>query len=63
MRLPEEKPELVEAAPPGLSGTTWRHTDLSKFTEVPFTPINNPLTVKVKTPHYTCSSPLVKVPV
>jgi hypothetical protein len=31
--------------------------------EVPFTPINTPLGVKVETPHSTCSSPLVKVPV
>jgi hypothetical protein len=29
--------------------------------EVPFTPINTPLMVKVDTPHSFCSSPLVKV--
>jgi hypothetical protein len=27
--------------------TTWCQTDLSKSVEVPFTPINSPLTVKV----------------
>jgi hypothetical protein len=53
----------VEAAPPsrlitwlGRSATTWRQTDLSKSVEVPFTPINTPLMVKVKTPHSFCSS-------
>jgi hypothetical protein len=64
----EEKPESVEAAPPGWpatwldrSATTWRQTDLSKSVEVPFTPKNSPLTVKVETAHSFCSSPLVKV--
>jgi hypothetical protein len=63
----EEKPESVEAAPPGWSATwlghpatTWRRTDLSMSVEVLFTPINTPLTVKVNTPHSFCSSPLVK---
>jgi hypothetical protein len=71
MRLhEEEKPELVEGAPPGRPAmwlgrlaTAWRQTDLSKSVEVPFTPINILLVVKVETPHSTCSSPLVKVPV
>jgi hypothetical protein len=64
----EEKPESVEAAPPdrsatwlGRPATTWCDTDLSKSMEVPFTPINTPITVKVKIPHSTYSSPLVKV--
>jgi hypothetical protein len=58
----------VEAAPPdrptmllGRSVTTWRQTDFSKSVEVPFTPINMPLTVQVDTSHSFCSSPLVKV--
>jgi hypothetical protein len=71
MRLyDEEKPESVEAAPPGRPvmwlgrmATTWCQTDLSKSVEVPFTPINTPLMVKVNTPHSFCSSLLVKVPV
>jgi hypothetical protein len=42
--------------------TTWRQIDLSKSMEVPFTPINIALAVRVDTPHYTCSSLLVKVP-
>jgi hypothetical protein len=41
--------------------TTWHQTDLSKLVEVPLTPINTPLMVKVDTPHSFCSSPLVKV--
>jgi hypothetical protein len=60
----------VEASPPGrpttwlgCPGTTWNQTDLSKSVDVPFTPINTPLIVKVDTPHSFCSSPLVKVPV
>jgi hypothetical protein len=60
----------VEAAPPGRPtmwfghpASTWCQTILSKSVELPFTPINTPLTVKVNTPHSTCSSPLVKVPV
>jgi hypothetical protein len=66
----EEKPESVEAAPPGRPtmwlgrpATNWRQTSLSKLVEVAFTPINTPLTLKVETPHSTCSSPLVKVPI
>jgi hypothetical protein len=57
----EEKPQSMEVAPPGRPDTTWCQTDLSKSVEVPFTPINTPLTVKVEIPHSTCSSPLVKV--
>jgi hypothetical protein len=45
----------------GRPATTWTQTDLSKSVEVPFTPINTPLTVKVDTPHSFCSFPLVKV--
>jgi hypothetical protein len=66
----EEKPESVEAAPPdrsatwlGRPATTWHQTDHSKLVEVPFTPMNTPLMVKVDTPHSFCSSPLVKLPV
>jgi hypothetical protein len=40
--------ESVVAAPPGRPVTTWHQTDLSK-------------SVKVNTPHSTCSSPLVNV--
>jgi hypothetical protein len=54
----EEKPELVEAAPPGWPATwlghpttSWHQTNISKLVEVPFTPINTTLTVKVDTPH------------
>jgi hypothetical protein len=69
MRLhKEEKAESVEAALPSRPATwldrptsTLHQTDLSKSVEVPFTPINIPLTVKVNTPHSICSSPLVKV--
>jgi hypothetical protein len=60
----------VEADPPGqpamwlgYPASTWLQTDPSKSMEVPFTPINTPLMVKVDTPHSFCSSPLVKVPV
>jgi hypothetical protein len=50
MRLhEEEKPDSVEATPPGWLAmwlghlaTTWRQTDLSKLVEVPFTPKNTP---------------------
>jgi hypothetical protein len=71
MRLhKEEKDETVEkvsgdclAVWLGHPGSTSRQTDFSKSVEVPFTPINTPLGVKVETPHSTCSSPLVKVPV
>jgi hypothetical protein len=31
--------------------------------EVPFTPINTALMMKVEIPHSACSSPLIKVPV
>jgi hypothetical protein len=54
----EEKPESVEATPLsrparwlGRPITTWCQTDLSKLVEVPFTPINTPLVVKVDTHH------------
>jgi hypothetical protein len=60
----------VEVTPPGWPATwighptsTWLHTDLSKSVEVPFTPINTLLTVKVNTPLSFYSSPLVKVSV
>jgi hypothetical protein len=63
-----QRRKLVEAAPPGRLAmslgwlaTPWHQTDLFKLVEVPFTPINNPLEVKVDTSHSTCSSPLVKV--
>jgi hypothetical protein len=66
----KEKPESVEAAPPGRPtmwlgrmATTWRQTHLSKSVEVPFTRRNTPLKVNVETPHSTCSSALVKVPI
>jgi hypothetical protein len=61
MRLhDEEMLELVEksvdAAPLGRPAmwlgrptTTWRQTDHSKSLEVPFTPINTPVMVKVET--------------
>jgi hypothetical protein len=58
----------MEAAPPnqpatwlGRPASTWRQADLSKSLEVPFTPINTPLMVKVDTLCSTYSSPLVKV--
>jgi hypothetical protein len=58
----------VEAAPLGRPAmwlghptSTWCQADLSMSVEVPFTPINNPLMVKVNTPHSFCSSTLVKV--
>jgi hypothetical protein len=61
---------LVEATPLGRlamrlgrPASTWCQTNFSKSVEVPFTPINTPLKVKVDTPHSTCSSPLVKVSV
>jgi hypothetical protein len=63
----EEKLESVEAAPPDGLATwlgrpaTWCQTDLAKMVEVPFTPINTSLIVKVEIPHSTCSPPLVKV--
>jgi hypothetical protein len=64
----EETPKSVEAAPPSRAATwlgrpitTWRQTDLTKLVEVPFTPINTPLTMKVEIPHSTYSSLLVKV--
>jgi hypothetical protein len=71
MRLhKEEKDKTVEkvgggrlAAWLGHPTSTSRQTDFSKSVEVPFTPINTPLKVKVETPHSTYSSPLVKVPV
>jgi hypothetical protein len=63
-----QRRKLVEATPPGRLAmslgwlaTPWRQTDLFKLVEVPFTPINTPLEVKVDTSHSTCSSPLVKV--
>jgi hypothetical protein len=66
----QEKAKSVEATPPGRSttwlgqpSTTWHQTDLSNSVEVPFTPINTALVVKVDTPHSFCDSPLVKVPV
>jgi hypothetical protein len=69
MRLhEEEKLESVEAAPPGrldtwLSrpATTWCQTNLSKSVEVPFTPINTPLTVKVETHTHTLEIPPAKL--
>jgi hypothetical protein len=45
----EEKPESVEAAPLGRPATIRHQTDLSKLVEVPLTPINTPLMVKVDT--------------
>jgi hypothetical protein len=36
---------------------------LIKSVTAPETPINTPLPMEFNTPHYTCSSPLVKVPV
>jgi hypothetical protein len=66
----EEKPESVEAAAPGQPATghaqlvtMWCQTDLSKLLEVPLTPVNTPVMVKVDRPHSFCSSPLVKVPI
>jgi hypothetical protein len=44
----------------GRSANTWRVTDLIKLVTPPWTPINTPL-MEFKTPHSTCSSPLVKV--
>jgi hypothetical protein len=37
--------------------------DLVKSVTAPSTPINTPLPMEFKTTHYTCGSPLVKVPV
>jgi hypothetical protein len=37
--------------------------DLTKLVTPPWTPINTPLPVEINTPHFTCSSPLVKVPI
>jgi hypothetical protein len=69
-RSPSQWRKSVEATPPsrlatwlGRSATTWRQTNLSKSVEVSFTPIHTPLRVIVDTPHSTCSSPLVKVPI
>jgi hypothetical protein len=66
----EEKAESVEKVvgghstqQAGHSASTWCQTDLFMSVEVPFTPINTPLMVKVDTPDSFCSSPLVKVPV
>jgi hypothetical protein len=69
----EENAELVEKVGGDRStqptawlarpASTWRQTDFSKSVEIPFTPINTPLMVKVSTPHFTCSSPLVKLPI
>jgi hypothetical protein len=70
MRLhEEEKPKLVEATLPGRlatwlgrPATTWHQTDLSKSVEVPFTPINTTLTVKVNTHTYhNLENPLAKL--
>jgi hypothetical protein len=69
MRLhEEEKPESVEKVSGGLiqpykyptsrPATTWCQTNLSKSVEVPFTPINTPIMMKVDTPHSFGSSPL-----
>jgi hypothetical protein len=59
--------EVVEWNPmPGVDGgraNTWRVTNLIKSVTAPETPINTPLLMEFNTPHYTCSSPLVKVPV
>jgi hypothetical protein len=68
MRLhEEEKPESVEKVsggpihpykyPTGRPATTWRQTDLFKSLEVPFTPINTLIMMKVDTPHSFGSSP------
>jgi hypothetical protein len=62
-RSPSRWRMSVEATPPRLSATTWCQTNLSKTVEVPFTPINTQLTVKVETPLSTYSSPPVNVPV
>jgi hypothetical protein len=63
----EEKPESVEKVnggpihpykyPTGRPATTWHQTDLSRLVEVPFTPINTPIMMKVDTPHSFGSSP------
>jgi hypothetical protein len=47
----------------GWPANTYRITDLIKSVTAPGTPISTPLPMEFNTPHYTCSSPLVKVPV
>jgi hypothetical protein len=53
--------ESVEAALDGGPANTWQITNLIKSVTALRTPINTPLPMKFNTPHYTCSSPLVKV--
>jgi hypothetical protein len=53
----------VEAGLGVLPANTWRVTDLIKSVTSPWAPINTPLSIELKIPYSTCSSPLVKVPV
>jgi hypothetical protein len=64
---PSQWTKSVEAAPLGRlamwlgrPATTWHQTDFSKSVEVPFTPINTPLMVKVDT-HHDLEIPLAKL--
>jgi hypothetical protein len=45
----------------GHLANTWQITNLIKLITAPGTPINTSLPMEFNTPHYTCSSPLVKV--
>jgi hypothetical protein len=45
----------------GRQANTWQITDLIKSVIALGTPINTPLPMEFRTPHSTCSSPLVKV--
>jgi hypothetical protein len=53
------KLDLVAA----LQANTWCVTDLIRSVTPPWTPINTPLLIEFRTPHSTCSSPLLKVSV
>jgi hypothetical protein len=59
----ETEPRGRPAAWLGRPVTTWRVIDLINSVTPPWTPINAPLLVEIKTLHSTYSSPLVKVPV
>jgi hypothetical protein len=47
----------------GRPANTWRINDLIKLVTTPKTSINTPLLMELNTPHSTCNSPIVKVPV
>jgi hypothetical protein len=47
----------------GRPANTWRVNNFIKSATPPWTLINTPLPMEFKTPHHTCSSPLVKVSV